>query len=242
MVFDSQMINPVKQPLKTGLVGFAIDASVSHHDSDPVERLLENILIWSEGTYGADTLAQAKEGFFQRTGKAFHDDDFFNLRMRYFNDCFIFEWHPVLKDGTAGPSPYAAFRTAHPEAPSEIVNVRHSIFRVTKISKEGLVIEDCLTQNKIKVQERFPNNFLAIKKGDTFQGFIYVLGERNLLSNGLIFHPADAYKYIKSLIKRAKKAGTLKESTLIYEMAKTQLRFHRHPHVRAKIIYSQQIL
>lgn len=243
MVFDDQILNvpPSKNPRYATV---AIDAAVSPLDADGIDLLLEDILVWAEKVHGANVLIQAKEDFFQKYGKIFPEDDFFNVRMQYFTDFFIFDWRIKGPTNENSLTPFASYhqdRSTHSEHSRIFANVRHSLFRVTKLSTDGLQLEDCLTDNKIKVSSRFKNNFFAIKKNDIFQGYLYVLNNMNILSHGVVFHPTVAYKIIKSFLKKAKKSQSLNETDILHLLARTQLRQKRHPHVNPKLIYNQII-
>src|SRR5690348_11676201 len=56
-----------------------------------IDTDLENLLAWAKTQFSEEELIQAKEDYFWKFGKVFHDDSFYESRMFYFIDYFLLE-------------------------------------------------------------------------------------------------------------------------------------------------------
>lgn len=228
----------VKENVSPASLRLAIDASVGGEHITEVEQYLEQILLWAHHVYGPAVLVQAKEDFYERTGKIFHDDAFFNDRISYFTDYFIFErklsshLHPEV--GTPFEI-YQKVPTSH-----SIQGFIHSIFSVQRVHDQYLTIRDLASTERHKIPRTNVSAFELINKKDLFQGFIYDLGSQKALSRGLIFHPTDAHSTIRKYIKSQQKKNLFQLEEALLRFAKQQLRHLRHNHVNPKLFYQQE--
>ena len=226
---------------ETGIVGIAIDDSVRGQQS--IDLLLESILTWVMEVVGHDQMVKAKEEFYWKNGKVFHDDPFFNGRMGYFIDYFIFQ-RPLESSvpSIANESPYEAFRNKSDgvkEDDCDVIGFVHSLFQVTRISGLGILLKDLFSGEKILCRYYESGSFHGFAKKDIFQGFIYKLEDKNLLSRGLVFHPPEVSRLIKSYIKKIRKGDQYEQLRGLSRLARQQLRHLRHSHVKPKKIYNQ---
>lgn len=215
----------------------AIDASVGGENITEVEKYLEQILLWAHQKFGPEPLVQAKEDFYEQTGKIFHDDSFFNERMSYFIDYFIFERILTTKDDSIEETPFELYQKV--EAEHMIQGVVHSLFSVYRLNDQFLTIRDIHSNERYKLPRSPHSNFDGINKKDLFQGFVYDLGSHKTLSRGLIFHPTDAHTSIKKYLKLQQKKNQLDLRLALTRFAKQHLRHLRHSHVNPKLFYQQ---
>lgn len=224
-------LNEAKSGLK-----LAVDASVGGVELSAIEAHIEHILIWAHDTFGAEPLVEKKERFYEETGKVFSDDSFFDARMSYFIDRFIFTC-PVDQENSL--TPFESFKIKNPEH-SPIETTIHSIFKIQKISNRGLLLKDLITQSAHSIDFETPKELHGISKGDLLQGFVYDTGDKKHLSRGLIFHPKEVRTLITKSIKQKTKENQLDVKFELDMLASQQLRHTRHPHVKAKTFYLQQ--
>jgi len=211
----------------------AIDASVGGENITEVEKYLEQILLWAHKSLGPEPLVQAKEDFYERTGKVFHDDSFFNDRMSYFIDYFIFERQLPSHNGSA-------FDLYQKEDTNHCIHgVWHSIFSIHKLHDQYLTLRDLISTERHKIPRSKETSFDGITKKDLFQGFIYNLGPQKTLSRGLIFHPIDSHSSIKKYLKLQQKKSSLDVDQVLIRFAKQHMRHLRHGHVNPKLFYQQ---
>lgn len=213
----------------------AIDDSVGGDVSSPVEKQIERLILWAYETLGTEQLVKAKEQFYWKTGKVFVDDQFFEGRIGYFIDHFLFERPIELKCPFQGETPYAAY-TRH-VSPLSLEPLGHSIFRVTKSTVKSLNIKSLIDDGKYSVVARPSERLDGISKGDIFQCYLYKLEECLYLSKGIIFHPFKAYKVIRTKVRKAIAEEDFQVDTLLHKLARQQLRQCRHVHVEPKKFY-----
>lgn len=219
----------------------AADADVNGQFHTDIDRCLETIIDWVNQDFGMDALIEAKEEFFWKTGKVFYDDEFFNQRMSYFTDFFLFQ-RPlaVANPALAGMTPLQAYCELFVmDQAWPLKDVRHSLFYVQKVKEQEMQIIDLLCDDKYTITKRENETFRGVAKKQVFQGFVYVSGSRNLLSRGLVFHPKEAVSGIKKFLKKVRKERGFDEMNFLARLARQQLRQLRHRHVDPKLIYSE---
>jgi hypothetical protein len=227
----------VTKSLSASKLPVAIDASVGGEYFSEVEQQIETILLWAHRTFGPDHLINAKEEFYQLMGKVFPDDDFFNRRMSYFVDYFIFN-RPVPHHKDLTETPFQMYRAQNSLSEGDIQSATHSLFNVSRVSDQGLVIRDLIAGEKYRIARGAQSSFEGITKKDLFQGFLYDLGTTKLLSRGLIFHPPASHALIRKELKSELKKDSFAVEPLLSRFAKQQLRHLRHLHVNPKVFYS----
>lgn len=218
----------------------AIDPSVGGENVSELEKCLEHMLLWAYQKVGSETLVQAKEEFYERTGKIFPDDDFFNDRMSYFIDQFVFERPLGLNDDDPGQTIFEAYLKQN-EANTPIQGFIHSIFSIHRINDKLLTLRDLFTNERHKITRTEEANFQGIGKKDIFQGFIYQLESHKTLSRGLVFHPHTSHSIIKKHLKSLQKQGTFETHPILSDLAMQQLRHLRHGHVHPKLFYQKNL-
>jgi hypothetical protein len=216
----------------------------------PVDDMVEVATLWASELLGQDEVVAAREEFFAQTGKVFHDDAFYDARISYFIEHFLFE-RPISGAGRTasltGMIPYQLFvRRAVDISPidektkvviASLAQARHSLFQVEKVRASSLVVKDLLIPQKILITAKADETYRAFDSGTIFQGFVFRLPETCHLGSGLIIHPYRAKAMIRRHIKLSRKSGSTAERPLLCKLATLQLRHLRHRHVDAKTIY-----
>ena len=175
------------------------------HES--LRYLLEKVLIkYSEKDF-YDQLLEAKDFYFQRTGKVFEEDEDYESRMAAFNDWYVLEYRPSDADEQS-PTFFEKYLSDHealPEIIEAIKGTTHSLFEYTGTSFKGQhVLKDILHDEKIILAKTHPAPSLV--KGDMFIGRIVKYLDEYYLYNGLRVMPNDAASILKKEAKKIRKA------------------------------------
>lgn len=191
------------------------------HES--LRYLLEKVLIkYSEKDF-YDQLLEAKDFYFQRTGKVFEEDEDYESRMAAFNDWYVLEYRPSSSNdlnkasskentgddrGQESPTFFEKYLSDHealPEIIEAIKGTTHSLFEYTGTSFKGQhVLKDILHDEKIILAKTHPAPSLV--KGDMFIGRIVKYLDEYYLYNGLRVMPNDAASILKKEAKKIRKA------------------------------------
>lgn len=209
----------------------AIDDSLSVGFGSELALFIEDIIVWVELEYGRDELIKGKEEFYVHHGKVFHGESFFNSRMNFFLDFFLF--HRKIK----GEAPYQAWKREKKGEELVISGAEYSLFEILKLNDKLLIIKNLFKNQKLIVTEFDYEGLIGVQKNDIFQGFIYSSDEKLILSRALIFHPHRSKKLIKRTVKKELKKGLDDENFLLCSFAKMQLKHLRHAHVDPRNIY-----
>jgi hypothetical protein len=245
-VADVQLVNSatstaeIERPVAIAWV--AIDPNLAGDSASEEEVFIEFLVMWSSAKFGDSQLVNAKEEYFWKMGKAFPEDPFFHRRMAYFLDYFLFErLVDIIGSPYSGKTPFEIYRS---EAPScrpgwEMTSFRHSVFQVGRFLPLGFIAEDLMSGVKVTISRKQGERHDGLRSKKLFQGFLYGMGERYVLSRGLIFHPERAARLVGKEVKAAKKSGGLDRPRLLSRLARQEIRCLRHPHVDARLIYSE---
>lgn len=203
-----------------------------------VEQEVEQLLSYAQRKFGQDQLVQAKEDFFWLMGRVFHDDDFYEERMTYFLDIYLFE-RPLRRQASAQNSPLFIYRADSDVSPIGIYSFRHSLFQVTKVEKNTLFVDDLLEGQPLIVTSKPGEHFSQMTTKQIFQGFIYRSARGNELSRGLIYHPSGVNSLILKSVRIFQSDLTLSFSKVLGLLAKNHLRHLRQDHLDPKRIYAE---
>lgn len=211
-----------------------------------IDDHLEEVLLWAQKRFGNEEIVQAKEEFFWKMGKVFHDDSFYEQRMNYFLDYFLLE-RPVREKNELGlmnRTPIMILEddeTRTTSFPLLLSGYHHAIFEVKRHLTDSIVIIDLFSGDKFEVSARSNESFKLLQRKQVFQGFIYEVGDKRYLSRGLLFHPDRVIKIIKKTIKTVKKAKDFNPQRLLSNYAKHNLRYLRHSNLDSKRIYVEAL-
>lgn len=217
-----------------------MSTSLTRVHSTDIGQLRESLADWARQRLGESVLVLAKDAFSRVNGAVFPDDPFFDARMTYFLDMFLFEQRASQWPEDQRPrTPYEDFYWSHtPTTDARRVDVfRHSLFKVTSVSRERLMIVDLITSHKHEITPDANGYFAGIARNDLFQGFIYTIGDTTTVSRGLIFHPREASRVIIRDLARSKNSTRFDEKSWLSRLARQQVRHLRHAHVQPQLIY-----
>ena len=214
-----------------------VDEAVGNGSRSPLCAFIGKILEWITATYDVNAVATAKEEFFWKTGKVFPDDEVFCNRMDYFSNYFLFQ---RKLEATPPITPFQAYLQCTQTSTSEniITGYKHSLYIVAKTSTDHLMLTDLFSGEKIHATFSESGMKHAFNKKDIFQGFLFTCDHKHLLSRGFIFHPGVTSGILKKLIKNARKSGDFEEKSLLFHLARKQLKHFRHPNIPAKQLYA----
>jgi len=219
-----------------------------------VEKLCETMIAWAQQTLGGDEFVAAKEEFFTQTGKFFSDDPFYDERITYFLDHFIFGRPVARKDGdsTLLETPYQSFMRSSQlyEGGSqaekfadfaEIGCFRHSLFQVLRCSKNEMLVRDLVSGTKHKISAQGRTSLVAFHKHDLFQGYLLPYRDQVYLSLGVIHHPSIVSRLVrgelKKLLKAAEKGGVFDKGKFLFDLAHRHMRAMRHKKADPRLLY-----
>ena len=218
---------------------------------EPVDDMVEQMITWTHQLTGTSEVVVAREQFFAAFGKVFPEDAFYDARMAYFFDHFLFERPiaPAPGASSAMPStPYETFAASARESNdgagafvAALGEARHSIYRVLKVSERTLVVADLVTPAKLVATARVGETFRGLEKKALFQGFLYPTPDGMRISHGLLIHPRRVARLIGRYLKRQKKSETFAKRTVLARLAHLQLKYLRHRHVDPKTFYEAEL-
>lgn len=216
-----------------------------------IDDLTELIISFANENAGKAEIVAASERFFMENGKVFHDDSFYDPRMTYFFDHFVFE-RPLAGHGGPLATPYEHFLAAVKDqhltlAPAvsallgQLRDYRHSLFQIVKLDLTKMVLQDLLVPGRITVTAKSGESFRGLDKKTIFQGFVFPRGEEAQVSSGIILHPKRSTRLIKKFVKQAQKTENFSRKITLARLASLQLRHLRHRHVDPKSIYAADL-
>ena len=229
----------VVAPGKTASPLIVVDEAVGHGHKSPLLGHIDNILDWVTENYDRNEVAKAKEEFFWKTGKVFPDDELFCSRMDYFSNYFLFQRGFDSATNVAPlVTPFQSYLQHGNGAQSPISGFRHSLYMIHKIACDHLGLTDFFTGEKLHVTFAEAGTSQAFNKRDIFQGFLFVCGSRLFLGRGLVFHPSTTSSLLRKIIKNAKKNDDFDEVSILFHLARKQLKHFRHPNIPSKQLYT----
>ena len=197
---------------------------------DSLIKLNESVEEYA-ATFPADKLEQRRNAFFEKNGEVFHDDVFFEQRIRFFRY--------DLKFGE-----FAGTKSLHTDAGD--LKLFHSIFRVRFIWGKFARVQDVLDKNSFwikdgSVEKSRKKPFLGFSRGDLFQGFLLEDGEYFSMTEAVFLHPPLAHAHIFKMIRSASNEwdqDSSKKLTFLQRLSRIQLLSQRQQTTRAEVFYS----
>jgi len=243
------------------VAGGGAEDPVSHLASlaDPsLDDLVEAVIAWTHLVMGESEIVEACGRFYADNGKVFPDDPFYDTRMSYFFDVFVFE-RPLASPraaeyGLASATPYELF-IAHVRDPARGVppavverlarlgGFRHALFQIVKLQERTMVVQDLTRPERARhvVTARAGDTFRGLEKKAIFQGFLFPIGDVDQLSHGLVLHPQRANRIIRRFVRLGQKGENFSRRIALAKLANVQIRHLRHRHVDPKIIYQTDL-
>lgn len=225
----------------------ATPPSRTRPDSTNLDDLLEFLIAWSQDAFGVDELVAARDDFWVQTGKAFTADPFYDARISYFFDYYLFE-RPQERDGIRA-TPYQHYLLRLEQgliAPQSedvesalraLADFRHGLFQILKVSDKSMLIEDLVAKKRFQIRPKANEIYTGLEKRNIFQGFVFPAGDIAHLSQGIVLHPNRVSSLVKRHLKLHKKAASSPVLSLLFKLGSLHIRHLRHKHVDPKTIY-----
>ena len=224
-------------------------ALLTEHREVNLDMCMEALVLWAQAQFGSDQFVAAREEFDWKSGKVFHDDSFYDTRISYFLDFFVFE-RPIsgaAADGRVETPIQSFMRQPDARVPKKVMEVfeelgkaRHSFYQVSRPGIRRMQVKDLVSGEKLGVSARTGMTFEGISRSEIFQGFLLPFQSSLRLSVGSVFHSKLANTPIKRRIRAAVKKGVPEHNVreLLMDLAQAQLRLQRQPKADLKQIYA----
>lgn len=201
---------------------------------------LDALIAFASSERLKDELLKAKAEYFAGTGEIFEDDRSFEMRMASFLDYYVFD--RVIP--ASGKTPAQMFLEQGKDLPAAdlairrgLIETKHSLWEVRKISKELIRLRDLFVGKDIDVYER--RQPAGLKKGDVLEARLIPIDGRFLFSPAFCFHPIEAKKPVAKELRRLKKEQPgFSTRDFIWTIAKMRLKCERYRNIAVTDIYA----
>jgi hypothetical protein len=182
---------------------------------------------------------QAKEFYFQRTGKVFEDDPSFEVRMNSFLEWYIFD--RVLVN--AGVPPIRLYLLIYrdemePERRAlleSLQHTNHSLFETLSVSSARLKVRDIYTDEVHDLPQQ--GIYAAVQKGDLLDSrLLNVKGEKSL-SDAMWLHPREVGRWILDETEKVRAKGREEFKSFLFDLAYKKIKRDQYKHLNANDIY-----
>ncbi len=202
-----------------------------------LDEALERLVRRATEADGGVDLGRAREVFHARTGPFAPGDAWYEPRIRFFLDWYLFGW--VSADGTR-PAERAAVTDAERALAGACVRAARSLYQVLD-EETPLRLADTLGGGRFRLAEAPSLGPDRLRTGDIFDGHLVVVDERIGLAPGRIFHPAETHGPIDEILRRAHAAG-LERPAVLDGLLRMRMRLDRFTNIRARHIYRFEAL
>jgi hypothetical protein len=172
---------------------------------EDLQKYLDDALNeYSQGDH-YETLIEAKNEYFEKTGSLIEEDSDYDSRMNSFNDWYVLQFLSQRQTETVITN-YLMKNQIDNEISASLLNVNHSIFEYRGTNfKKNHVLMDILHDEKIIIPK--DHDEPPFLEGDIFVGRLIAHENFSMLFKGMCLIPKD----IKSVLKKeSKKVRKLK--------------------------------
>jgi len=186
----------------------------------------------------SNEIVDAKEKYFEITGKVNDDDLDFSNRMNAFLLWFTFNWK--VSPGNVSPfDEYIEYLKKKEEKSEQNLmenqkNHIHSLFTFIKIKNNKTLIKDVFTSDKYNIKDI--DYFNKVSKNTIFETRIFTFNNSFYFSNYFITHPNIAKKDIFKEAKNIKKNG-LNKIDFLLKLHSFHTKWNRYRNINIKSIY-----
>lgn len=199
------------------------------------EHLNKALEMYSTGE-NYETMLEAKEEYFEVTGKANEDDDDYENRMNSFNDWYLLQFiskksnQTIIKD-------YMFACGVGGRIAECFNNVSYSLFEFLGENFRGsFALKDILHNKKIILPKNHPNPSLL--KNDLFVGRVLDYENKTYLMNGVCLLPNEIKSILKKECKRVRKfKDPSEELRFLLQVESLKTKWNRYGHVDATKIF-----
>jgi hypothetical protein len=198
---------------------------------------LEKALIqYTSGSY-YKRLIEAKNEYFNLTGQVNEDDEDYELRMKSFNDWYIFQFTSKSSEKTV-ISDYILENSLNKGIDSCFQKLNYSLFEYCgKTFRGHSYFKDILHSCKFNLSKE--GNLPGLLKDDLFIGRSLRLDENVYLLPGLCILPREVKGVLKKESKKVRKLQDLKKETaFLLKVESLKTKWVRYGHIKPDKIFS----
>lgn len=201
-----------------------------------IEEHIEKVLeVYTRDDY-YKSLLDAKEEYFQLTGKLNEDAPDFESRMSSFNDWYVFNYH--REDDRRIIDDYVQDNSLSEDLAQSFYNVNYSLFHFVKYDwKKRAVIKDILHSKKLVVERTGMTSALVpddlfISRSIEYQGKVFFM-------RGICILPRDVLGILKKESKKIRKLNNnVEELKFLLQCEKLKTKSMNYSHIAAEKIFS----
>jgi hypothetical protein len=214
-------------------------SAIQRADPGSIHALLDELAGSFAGPEYKDQIAEAREDYFNRSGKVFEDDgDVHEARTVAFLEWYVIE-RPL---GDGKPPVIHALEKAHTtgvamprlEALARLATSHRSLFDIAHVDDNAIELEDALGGARFRVTER--RSTIGFEVGALVEARLVWEGAQPVFAKTFLFHPRDARSQVLDIVDDVLAAGT-DHDEILFRLAQLYLRWHRHGHNNAARIY-----
>ena len=202
-----------------------------------IEELIENIifLIHKDERISRE-LAQAKEFFFEKTGKIHISAASYQNRINCFLNWFLFDWNTAHKQSCIYKNIISKFGASDlDERHYQLHPNVNSIFILKKEKKEEIKVIDLFSKKKYLVPRS--NFFQGVEKYCCFESRLHCINKVYYFSNYLILHPREVSSYVQKKVNECENKKT-NFRELLFKLHHTAHKWESYKHFPLKKVYS----
>lgn len=198
-----------------------------------VQAEIEKVLqVYAQGSY-LETLKNAKDVFFKKTGKIDEDSEEYESRMSSFNDWYVFQYQ--LLPGSSVIQDY--YSKSSGDLVESLTKTAYSVFVFQKISfRKQIIIKDILHNTKFVLSR--DNGNLSLVENDIFVGRMVVHENEAFLLNGLCLLPSEILSALKKECKRVRKEKITEEEEFLLNLERLKTKSVQYGHIDPAKIFT----
>ena len=187
-----------------------------------VERIVQE---YGSGEW-EEEIRRARGQYFRRVPELKEDDSSYDALTAFFLDWYVFQ-RPLSALGLTPLQHYAGAVDHSNDDYRLLCSLAasvHSVYRVVKVEKNGLHLEDLFTGERIRVSER--RALVGLERDNVLEARLYPLAER-LVFEGASFmvHPPVAEKYLRRVVDAHRSTGRPARLDIILELEALGFRY-----------------
>ncbi len=202
-----------------------------------IDELIENIVfLIQKDVRISRELAQAKEFFFEKTGKIHISAAGYQSRINCFLNWFLFNWNTAHKQACIYKLIVSKFGASDlNEKHYQLYPNVNSIFVLQKEKKEEIKVLDLFYKKKYLVLKS--NFFQGIEKHCCFESRLHCINKVYYFGNYLILHPREVSSYVQKKVRECENKVT-RLNELIFKLHHMAQKWESYKHFPLKKIYS----
>jgi len=186
-----------------------------------------------------DEITVAKDEYFEKIGRVFEDDSFFEMRMAAFFEWFAFE-RPIKKIGLPPVKIYCQSNESsmNDEEKSDyesLMKTIWSIYLVKKKKEDFCELLDLYDKKKYRIT--MDKEFYLPDSSTVVEARLIKFRDNYYLSDPIFTHPKEVSRKIKKAAKKYRKANRPDFQELILKLAQMSIKSQRYKHLALKEIY-----